>query len=327
MKIGAIVPVNSGLWSAAIDGLRRRFPKDEFIVGEETALRDLEGFDAIVASKLSVSTLSAASSLKALFLPITGANGIPAALLASRGVKVFNVHANAESVAQNALAMILAWFGRTIEFHNDLRSATWHGFWVGRGAEDEWDTIFDRRVAILGTGAIGSALASLLAPFRCQITGWRRHAERPQPLGFDRMETSLEAVVTGCDIVVAALPLTTETQGIIAAPAFAAMRGAFFVNVGRGATVDEEALWLALRDRSISGAGLDVWYRYPQGGATQGAPSRFPIHELPNVILSPHVGGSTRQASRAAIEATCANLASWLERGESENAVDLSATY
>lgn len=327
MKIGAIIPGNSGLWSGAIDGLRRRFPEHVFIVGDETAIRGIEGIDAIVAPKLSAAGVEAATSLKALFLPITGANGIPAELLAARGVKVFNVHANAESVAQNALAMILAWFGRLIEFHNDLRSAIWHGFWVGRGAEDEWDTIFDRRVAILGTGAIGTALASLLAPFRCDVTGWRRQADKPVPPGFDRIEPSLEAAVKGRDIVVATLPLTAESQGIIGAPAFAAMRGAFFVNVGRGATVDEEALWLALRDRTISGAGLDVWYRYPQGGATKGAPSRFPIHELPNVVLSPHVGGSTRQATAAAVEATCANLASWLETGESENAVDLAATY
>jgi lactate dehydrogenase-like 2-hydroxyacid dehydrogenase len=63
---------------------------------------------------------------------------LPVELLAARGVRGFNVHGNAESVAQCAIAMTLAFYGRTIEFHDDLRKRVWHGFWVGKGAEDEW---------------------------------------------------------------------------------------------------------------------------------------------------------------------------------------------
>ncbi len=327
MKIGALVPLTSRIWLDEIGRLGRLFPETEFFVGESEVLKVLDEVEALIASRLTGEMLGRASSLKALFIPIAGLNAIPVGELAARGVRVFNVHANAESVAQNALAMTLAWFGRTIEYHNDLRAGRWHGFWVGKGAEDEWDTIFDRRVAILGTGAIGSALASLLKPFRCEVTGWRRRTDLPPPPGFDRIEGDVAAAVTGRDIVVAALPHTAATTGLIDAGIFEAMRGAFFVNVGRGATVDEEALWLALRDRKIAGAGIDVWYRYPEAGASSGAPSRFPIHELPNVVLSPHVGGSTHQASKAAIEASCLNLAEWLAGREAANEVDLLNAY
>ena len=327
MKIGAIVPASSQVWADSLAELGRRFPSHEFVVGEEAVLRSLPDLEALISSRLSPEMVEGAASLKALFLPITGVNAVPAPLLASKGVRVFNVHANAESVAQNALAMILAWFGRVIEYHNDLRAQTWHGFWVGKGSEDEWDSIFDRRVTILGTGAIGSALALLLKAFRCEVTGWRRRTDAPLPPGFDRVEAELAAALKGRDIVVAALPFTPETGGLIGKEAFEAMRGAFFVNVGRGATVDEEALWLALKDRVISGAGIDVWYRYPQAGSTRGAPSRFPIHELDNVVLSPHVGGSTRQATSAAVEVTCANLAAWLSTGKADFEVDLRALY
>ena len=327
MKIGALVPAASRLWSTRMKELGERFPSVEVFMGEEAASREFAGIEALVASRLTTLQAEKATSLKALFLPITGINGIPAELLARRGVRVFNVHSNAESVAEKALSMILAWFGRTIDYHNDLKEERWHGFWVGKGNEDEWDSIFDRRVAILGTGAIGSALARLLKAFRCEVVGWRRREGLPVPPGFDRVETDLKAALRGRDIVVAALPLTSDTQNIVDASAFSEMGGAFFVNVGRGATVNEEALWLALRDRVIAGAAIDVWYQYPEPGSTMGAPSRFPIHELPNVVLSPHVGGSTRQASRAAIEATCRNLSDWIERGEASDEVDLRSAY
>ena len=327
MKVGAMVPTASRIWAGEIEKLGRAFPESEFFVGEEAVLREVGGIEALIASRLSGELVERASSLRALFLPIAGLNSIPAEELAARGVRVFNVHANAESVAENALAMILAWFGRTIEYHNDLREERWHGFWVGKGAEDEWDTIFDRRVAILGTGAIGSALAALLKAFRCEITGWRRRSDLPPPACFDLVESDLKMAVRDRDIVIAALPLTAATECIVDASVLEAMHGAFFVNVGRGATVDEEALFVALRDRRIAGAGIDVWYRYPEPGATTGAPSRFPIHKLPNVILSPHVGGSTRQASRAAIEVSCRNLAGWMASGEAANEVDLRSAY
>lgn len=327
MKIGVKVPANSELWKNAIAGLAGRFPSVSFEFGEDAVARSLGEFEALIASRLSEEELARADSLRALFLPITGLNAVPAAALARRGIRVFNVHANAESVAQNALAMTLAWFGRLIDYHNDLRRGVWHGFWVGKGAEDEWDSVWGSKVCVLGTGAIGAAVASLFKAFRCEVTGWRKDPGKGLPAGFDRVEASLRAAVAGKDIVVGALPLTDSTRGVVDAAVFESMRGAFFVNVGRGLTVDEEALWKALRDRVIAGAGIDVWYRYPAPGEVSGSPSQYPIHELPNVVLSPHVGGSTRQATRRAVEDIASSLASWLETGAAPAEVDLRAGY
>jgi phosphoglycerate dehydrogenase-like enzyme len=103
------------------------------------------------------------------------------------------------------------------------------------------------------------------------------------------------------------------------------MKGKFLVNVGRGSIVDEEGLYLALRDGVLKGAALDPWYLYP--GDSRGAPSRFPIHRLGNVVLSPHVGGFTRGATVKAVKSTIANLESWLATGECANEVDLAEMY
>jgi len=105
------------------------------------------------------------------------------------------------------------------------------------------------------------------------------------------------------------------------------MRGAFLVNVGRGEVVDEAALYEALRDGVLSGAGIDVWYTYPQGGSTLGAPSRFPIHTLPNVVLSPHVAGSTYEAVDLNARQTLDNVERWIRTGDAAHRVDLSAAY
>jgi len=321
------MPRNSPRWAAAFAELERSFPQHRFVQGDAEVAEGIGTLDAIVASRLPSGLIAGASSLKALFVPLAGLNHLPVAELKAGKIRVFNVHANAEAVAQNALALILAHFGRLIEYHLDLREKKWHGFWVGKGAEDEWDTIYDRRCAILGTGAIGTALARLLKPFRCEIVGWRRHPEAPLPAGFDRVEANLEKAIAGADIVVSALPLTAETKGLIGGKTLALMRGAFFVNVGRAAVIDEEALYTALRDGLLRGAGLDVWYEYPKPGSTSAAPSRYPIHELPTVVLSPHVAGSARQSSAGAIDVTVANLRSWLETGSAPNETSLAEEY
>ncbi|MEI6877331.1 MAG: NAD(P)-dependent oxidoreductase, partial [Spirochaetota bacterium] len=160
-----------------------------------------------------------------------------------------------------------------------------------------------------------------------ETVGWRRNQAAGLPQGFDRIEARLEDALAGSAIVISTLPLTKETQGLVSREVLATMKGAFLVNVGRAAVIDEEGLYLALRDGTLRGAGLDVWYEYPTPGSTIAAPSRFPLHELPNVILSPHVAGGSRQSSRAAVDATIANLRSWLETGSAPSEVDLAAAY
>jgi phosphoglycerate dehydrogenase-like enzyme len=316
------------MWTAAVDGLERSLGDDlEAIRGVEASLEAFSGLDAVVANRVDASYFEKASCLKAVFVPFVGVNHLPASLLLSRDISVFNCHGNAESVAERALALALAGFGRVVEYHNDLRAEKWHGFWVDKGQEDFWHSIFRKRCAILGTGAIGEKLARLLKAFDCPVVGYRRRADAPKPAYFDEVTTDLRAAVAGADIVFVALPLTDATRGLVGAAELEAMRGAYLVNVGRGEVVDEAALYAALTGGTIAGAGLDVWYVYPPHGAVTGAPSRFPIHTLPNVILSPHVAGSTFEAVELNVSQTVANIERWIRTGDAEHRVDLAASY
>jgi len=326
MIVGSFLPFGSA-WTNRLRELAARFPGHEIIVEPEQSRAALPKLDAIVALQLEASAYEAAASLKAVFVPFTGLNHLPAALLAARGVRAYNVHGNAESVAQCALAMTLAAYGRVIEFHNDLAALRWHGFWVGAGAEDQWSSIYRRPAAIFGVGAIGSAIARILKAFDCPVVGYRRRPGLAVPPGFDRIETDLAAAVAGAELLFVALPLTPATRGIFTRELLLSMRGKFLVNVGRGPLVDEEGLYIALREGVLKGAAIDTWYVYPQGGSTRGEPSHFPIHELPNVVLSPHVGGSSREAAGINMDQTLDNIASWLRTGACPSEVDLREMY
>ncbi|HSV57100.1 MAG TPA: 2-hydroxyacid dehydrogenase, partial [Magnetospirillaceae bacterium] len=297
MKIGFCLPLNPH-WVAGIDRLSHGFPGVELVADPDRSLAEFSTLDAVVANPVPREKYEAASRLRAVFVPFVGINHLPSDLLLERGVEVYNCHGNAFSVAERALAMTLAAFGRVIEFHNDLRAGRWHGFWVGKGHEDFWHSLQGRSCAVLGMGAIGSAIARLLKAFDCPVTGYRRGHLSETPPYFDRVARDAADAVRDAEVVFVALPLTAETEGLVSRELLAGMKGKFLVNVGRGAIVDEEGLYRSLADGILAGAAIDTWYTYPSKGCETGAPSRFPIHELPNVVLSPHVAGATWEAVR-----------------------------
>lgn len=326
MKIGFCLPLNE-IWRLQIADFARTFPDVELVIDSERCLSECPALDAVVANPLPREFFEKAVRLKAVFVPFVGINHLPADLLLERGVEVFNCHGNAESVAERALALTLAAYGRVIEFHNDLKEGKWHGFWIGRGHEDFWHSIFRKPCAILGTGAIGTTLARLLKAFDCPVTGYRRRRIPETPPHFDSVVYSVEEAVRDAEIVFIALPLTAETEGLVSRELLASMKGKFLVNVGRGGIVDEEGLYRALADGVLLGAAIDTWYVYPPKGASEGAPSRFPIQELPNVVLSPHVAGSTWEAVEMNAAQTLGHVAEWIRTGRSGARVDLRANY
>lgn len=314
-------------WDAKIEALKKEFPEHEFFHGLKAGDPEIPSLDLMIAGNIpNKDTYLEPAGLQAIFQPFTGINHLPLEALSKRGVRVFNVHSNAFDVAERALAMTLAFYGRIVEFHNDLAKGIWHGYWVHAGSEDNWDSLYGRKCAILGTGAIGVELAKLLKAFHCSVSGWRRRADASLPEGFDTVSGDLDEVLQAAEVIFIALPATPLTQGILTKQRLMAMKGKFLVNVGRGSIVDEEGLYLALRDGILAGAAIDTWYEYPRNGKV-GAPSKFPTHTLPNVILSPHSGGSTNQASARAIEATVGNIRTYLATGDCSPEADLKAMY
>ena len=164
------------------------------------------------------------------------------------------------------------------------------------------------RVAVLGTGAIGSEVARWLERVGLRARGWSRRS----------IET-LHEVLAESDVVVCALPLTEATEGILDARAFAVMpRGSYLVNVARGAHVVEADLIKAVRSGQLSGAALDVQRREP-------LPADDPLWRVPGITITPHIAA---QSSTEVIAAQFVAALRALQRGEGvPNAIDRSLGY
>jgi len=155
------------------------------------------------------------------------------------------------------------------------------------GRWERWPAaLLDGKIAgILGVGTIAEALTPRLKALGMTVTGF---TTAPRPVaGFDQMHRrdDLRQLAGTLDHLVVLLPLTAETRHWIAAEILVAMKpSAFLVNLGRGGVVDESALVAALRDGRIAGAALDVFEQEP-------LPAASPLWTLPNVIVTPHLGG------------------------------------
>ncbi|MFO7312417.1 MAG: D-2-hydroxyacid dehydrogenase [Bacillota bacterium] len=186
----------------------------------------------------------------------------------------------ARRMAEYVIAYILA-------FCQDVRRI------LAQQARREWKpfltaTAAGRTLGVAGVGDIGQEVARLASALGMRVVGWRRsqgHVEGVERMYAGRDE--LPAFLREADFVALVLPLTPETRGLFDAQAFAAMKpGAYLINVGRGAVVDEQALLDALRSGRLAGAALDVFAQEP-------LPPDHPLWSMDNVYVTPHISGPT----------------------------------
>ena len=190
-----------------------------------------------------------------------------------------------------------------------------------------------KTAVILGYGAIGRRIAPVCQALGMRVVGVRRN-EPSAPVDSLGVEvkswTQLAAVLPRADVLICVLPQTPETTGLIGVRELDLLpRHAIVVNVGRGRTIDEEALYHALRDRRIRAAGIDVWYQYPHSDEERSHtfPSQFPFQELDNVVMTPHRGGWLADFEHLRVEALAAMLAEAAAGRPMPNLVDKVLGY
>ena len=216
----------------------------------------------------------------------------------------------AEPVAEMALSLGLAGLRGLGTF---TRASEW--------TSPQGTNLIGARVTILGGGGITESLVRLLQPFDCHITVVRRQAT-----DLDGVDDVLEAdrfadALPGADLVVLALALTPETEGIISAGELELMeRHAWLVNVARGKHVVTDDLVVALREGIIGGAGLDVTDPEP-------LPPGHPLWSMPNCIITPHVGNTPEMAVPLLSERIRTNVRRWADDEELIGLIDVEAGY
>jgi phosphoglycerate dehydrogenase-like enzyme len=204
------------------------------------------------------------------------------------GCAVANAYGHEDAVAEYVVLAMLLWCTRLLEAERSFRAGSWA--LGGRTGGPLVEELGGKTVGLIGFGHIGRAVARRLAGFGVRLVVAARTPPEPGgdiawAGGMDRVDRLLEE----SDFVVIACGLGPETLGLIDAARFGRMKPTgVLINVSRGAIVDEEALYRALRDGAIGGAVIDTWYRYPSPGDPAPRPSRFPFHELSNLIMTPH---------------------------------------
>ena len=169
-----------------------------------------------------------------------------------------------------------------------------------------WPLLAGKTAAVIGTGVAGSAIGAALQALGMRVVGV---SATPRAVtGFDEVlpRPQLARVAAEADYLVNVLPADTANLKLLGREIFAAMKPrAFFINVGRGETVDEAALVEALETRRIAGAGLDVF-------ATEPLPATSPLWKMPGVFMAPHVGGLFEEYAQMAIPLIIRNMRAFL---------------
>jgi phosphoglycerate dehydrogenase-like enzyme len=211
---------------------------------------------------------------------------------------VCNCFGHEQAIAEYVMAALLMRHVPLADADSRLRQKEWA--YKGGPAGTEHDELAEKTIGLLGFGHIGQAIAARAKAFEMKVHVANRSPVQASPL-IDRSFTldQLPSFWASADFFVTSVPLAPETKGIIGTEAFAAMPPhAVLVNVGRGPTVDETALFDALKTNRIAGAVIDTWYTYPSAASPEVHPSSLPFHELPNVVMTPHMSGWTHGTIR-----------------------------
>jgi phosphoglycerate dehydrogenase-like enzyme len=276
-----------------LDAFRARpeLPADAFLTADtpEESLRLVADADGLVGWRIPEEWFDAAADLRWIQSLTAGVDFLPIDRIEAGGIVLTSAAGvHAEPIAEQVLAYVLNFERGLVEMARHQARGVWER---PRGGELRGKTL-----GVIGVGAIGSRVAELGSAFGMETVGTKRDtSEVPEAIDDLLPADEYHAVLRRADYVVLACPLTEATEGMIGRPEFRLMSDDdVLVNVARGAVVDQSALVRALQYRTIRGAALDVFEEEP-------LPADSPLWDLSNVILTPHMAGtSPHQAERIA---------------------------
>ena len=286
-------------------------------LGEDALIERIRGVHVLgVRSKTEVTArvLEAADRLMAVAAFCIGTNQIDLTAAAERGIAVFNApYSNTRSVVELAVGLTIA----LLRDVTDKSAAMHRGVWNKSAAGSR--ELRGKTLGIVGYGAIGSQLSVLAESLGMRVI-FHDLTER-LALGNARRVASLDALLAESDVVSLHVDGRTANTALIGAAQLSRMKpGALLLNLSRGHVVDVGALAQALGAGRIGGAAIDV---FPEEPATNADPFDSPLRGLPNVILTPHIGGSTEEAQEAIGEFAAERLLAYLNRGDTTFCVNL----
>jgi len=244
--------------------------------------------------------------LRLVAVSATGTDNIDVAACRARGIVVSNIRNYAvHTVPEHAFALILALRRSLVAYRDDVARGLWHRSEQFCLSGHPIRDLHGSTIGIFGEGAIGQGVAQIARGFGMRVL----FADHAPPRAEGVQFTPVDTVLRESDVITLHLPLTPQTRNLIGARELAAMKpGALLVNTARGGLVDERALADALRKGAIGGAGFDVLSVEPPRAGN-------PLLELdlPNLIVTPHVAWSSREAMQALADQLIDNVEAFVQ--------------
>ena len=291
-----MILISEDVWGAPFQTLEGSFPitrNDDLWSNPEELKSSLKDVKALVVrnrTKVTADVIAAAPHLKVIARAGVGLDNIDLKAADAAGVVVVaGLGANAVSVGELTLGLALSLL-RNVPGHD---VATRDGGWVRTPGRE----LSGLTWGLLGCGATGVATAKLIQGFNCSVLGYDPYAKNVSGVEL----TSFEEVLKRSDVISVHMPSTPETNGSINATTLALMKkDAIIVNVGRGEVINEADLITALKAKTIAGAALDVRAQEP--------PTTGEMETIPNLILTPHVAGITKESQLRINQILTANI-------------------
>ena len=257
-------------------------------------------------TQITKKVLDAAKKLQAIGCFCIGVNQVDLKAATKNGVVVFNApYSNTRSVAELVIGLSIMLIRRI----PDKNKAAHEGTWM-KDAKNSFE-LRGKTFGIIGYGNIGSQVSVLAEAMGMKVIFY--DVETKLPLGNAEDAKSLKELLNRSDIVTLHVPETSQSKNLISKTNLKQFKkGAILINYARGEVVDLDALRKAILDGAIGGAAVDV---FPVEPEKNGDRFQTPLQDLPNVILTPHIGGSTEEAQENIGEDVSAKLFNYLEKG------------
>jgi D-3-phosphoglycerate dehydrogenase / 2-oxoglutarate reductase len=252
------------------------------------AVSDVDALLVRSATKVDSEVLASASRLKVVARAGVGLDNVDVRAATQAGVMVVNApQSNIVSAAEHAIGLLLAVARNIPAAHASLKAGEW------KRSKFTGVELHDKTLGVLGLGRIGVLVAQRLAAFGMKVVAYDPYVQPGRAAQMGVRLVPLDELLATSDAVTVHLPKTPETAGIVGEAELAmAKPGVIIVNAARGGIIDEHALYVALKDGRVAGAGIDVFVTEPSTDS--------PLLELDNVVVTPHLGASTAEAQEKA---------------------------
>lgn len=268
-----------------LDLLRKRL---EVVVADDhdTLLETIPQSEALIVrsrTRVTADLLERGRQLQLVARAGIGVDNIDVPAATERGVLVINAPlGNVRSTAEHTIALIFALARRVVDADRAVRTGAWKAGYEGV-------QLAGKRLGVVGVGKVGSVVASMAEAIGMEVAAHDPYLPGDAWVSLGIRQVDLDDLLAGSDVVTVHVPLSAETRHLIGEAELRRMKaGSFLVNCARGGLVDEAALSRALAEGHLAGAALDVFEKEPL--------RESPLLSAPNLILTPHVAASTREA-------------------------------